>query len=67
MAQGRECPKRIDFQVVMMRGYYGTSYKLLDKMGIFIVPEQMLQVFILAIEFTFLVGDHFVFQGISNR
>ena len=39
----------------------------LDKMGIFIVPEQMLQVFILAIEFIFVVGDHFVFQGIANR
>ena len=67
MAQGRECPKWSYFQVVMMRGYYGTSYKFLDKMGIFIVHEQMLQVFILATEFTVLVGDHFVFQEISNR
>ena len=67
MAQGRECLKRIYFQVVLMRGYYGTSYKFLENMGIFLVPKQMLQVFILAIEFTFLVGGHFVFQGIANR
>ena len=24
--QGREFPRRIDFQVIMMRGYYGKTY-----------------------------------------
>ena len=68
MAQGRECPKRIDFQVILMRGYYGATYKpFLRQDGIFIIPKKMIQVFILDIEFTFVVGDHFVFQGIAIR